>query len=109
MHRQVQYRGGARVSGFPRFRRGLLQPAVWATWPFATLTATDETIRLFILGRGYPLARNAIRELSQISGFPSAGLRIVHTMPDYPSRMVFWTFNIAALKRDLQNLSYEVS
>jgi hypothetical protein len=104
---EVRYRGGATIKGF-RFSGGILQPRVRASWPLASLTAHREMLRLSIIGWGYSFAKDAVRELREYSDLFSIGLRIVHRMPDYPNFLVFWTSSLQALKKDLENLGYEV-
>jgi hypothetical protein len=78
-----------------------------ATWPFASLSATAETLRLSVMGRAYSFSREGIR-LSRWRGMLSTGLRIEHGEAAYPDYIVFWTFGFQNLKTQLEGLGYEV-
>jgi hypothetical protein len=89
--------GGARLGSFS------------ASWPFARLSATSDTIRLTCVGRECSFLRNDIQCLSRHRGVLfSTGLRIEHTVPAYPEIVVFWTPGFETLKRDLESVGYEV-
>ena len=94
--------GGARLDGFN------------ATWPFATLSATREELRLACLGRDYTFPRQSIRGLRRHRGIFSVGLRIEHGVASFPPSVVFWasvffwTSGFRKLKAQLENLGYEV-
>jgi hypothetical protein len=88
--------GGARI--------GLLN----ATWPFATLSATSDIIRLSCVGREILFAKSDIRCLGKHRALFSTGLCIEHTVAAYPQFVVFWTFGFEALKSGLEGLGYDV-
>ncbi len=76
-------KGGAKI--------GLLN----ATWPFATLKITNETIILNvkILGK-YTFSLTQIQRIEKVVHIPILGwgLRIYHNVPDYPEKIIFWCF-----------------
>src|SRR5262245_57301701 len=98
----ITQRGGARLGVFN------------ASWPFATLSATPETLRLTCLSRVYDFRRNQIRRLSRYRGMFSVGLRIDHSNTTFPEFMVFWaslffwTSGFRKLKTRLEGLGYEI-
>jgi hypothetical protein len=85
-----------------------------ATYPFATLSATPDVLRLSCLGRDYSFRKESIRSLSRHRGIFSTGLRIEHTDPFFPEFVVFWaslffwTSGFQKLKAQLESLGYEV-
>ena len=85
-----------------------------ATWPFATLSATGEELRLFCLGREYLFPRSHIRSMSRYRGIFSVGLQIEHSNPSFPQFIVFWaslffwTSGFRRLKAQLERLGYEI-
>jgi hypothetical protein len=79
-----------------------------ATWPFASLQATPQTLTLTVLMKPYTFERKDIRQLKQCRGILFAGLQIVHLRKDYPPFVVFWTFNFDLLKSELQKLGFSV-
>ena len=78
-----------------------------ATWPFAKLMVDDAELALSSLTQTWIFPKSSIRELRKFRGAFSTGLRIEHTVPRYPSFVVFWTFRFAKLKRELE-LGYTV-
>jgi hypothetical protein len=85
-----------------------------ASWPFATLSANSEALRLSCLGRDYLFPRTSIRTLSRHKGIFSVGLRIEHTEQSFPEFIVFWasaffwTSGFEKLKARLESLAYEI-
>ena len=63
-----------------------------ASWPFATLSATPDLLRLSCLGRDYTFPKDSIRSLSRHRGILSTGLRIEHTDSSGPDFFLldFW-------------------
>ena len=101
MPQDFSQRGGARVGH-----------SYWiasnATWPFASLQATPQTLTLTVLMKQYAFERKDIRQLKRCQGVLSSGLQIAHLRKDYPPFIVFWTFNFEALKSELQELGFSV-
>lgn len=79
-----------------------------ASWPFATLFATETGLSLSYPFRVDIFPRASIRRLSRYGAFLSSGLRIDHAVPLYPASVVFWTFNFKRLKAELERLGYHV-
>lgn len=85
-----------------------------ASWPFATLSATDEVLRVSVLGRDYSFPKSSIRSLRKHRGIFSTGLHIDHTQPSAPEFIVFWaslffwTSGFKKLKTGLESLGYEI-
>jgi len=85
-----------------------------ASWPFATLSATPDALRLSCLGRDYSFPKGSIRSLSRHRGIFSTGLRIEHSDSSFPEFVVFWaslffwTSGFRKLKAQLESLGYEI-
>lgn len=85
-----------------------------ATYPFATLSATPELLRLSCLGRDYSFPKGSIRRLSRHRGCFSTGLRIEHADSSFPEFVVFWaslffwTSGFQKLRTQLEGLGYEI-
>lgn len=77
---QLKYTGGALIGMFN------------ATWPFATLTVTQEKLELnaTILGK-YTFFSHDIISIEPYSVFLSKGLKIIHRVPTYKEEIIFWT------------------
>jgi len=101
MPEEFDQRGGGRI-GHSFWR------ASNATWPFASLTVTPQTLTLKVLMKQYTFERETIRQLKRYRGILSTGLQIVHIRKDYPPFIVFWTFSFEVLKSELQRLGYSV-
>ena len=93
--------GGGRIGHSPWL-------ALNATWPFASLTVTPQTLILKVSMKQYTFERNTISQLKHYQSILSTGLQIIHTRKDYPPFIVFWTFNFEVLKTELQRLGYSV-
>ena len=101
MSEYLNQRGGARI-GYSYWG------AMNATWPFATLKATDETITLSVSSKEYVFDRQNIQELKKYGGIFSTGLQILHTKEEYPPLVIFWTFNFKKLKSKFEELGIRV-
>ena len=94
--------GGARIDCFN------------ATFPFATLSANTDALRLSCFGQDYAFPKDKIRRLSRHRGIFSVGLRIQHTEPSLPqfvvfwTSIVFWTAGFQRLKTQLESLGYDI-
>jgi hypothetical protein len=97
MNVQFTERGGARLDDFN------------ATWPFATLSADVQAIKLTCLRVEYIFPKHSICRLIKHKAFLSVGLRIEHTEQSYPQFVVFWTYDFPKLKAQLENLNYEIT
>jgi len=67
-----------------------------ASWPFARLTVSRKELRLNVqlIGR-YIFRPQDIVEVEVITKFPiiGKGIRIHHSITDYPPKIIFWTLN----------------
>jgi len=91
----VIFRGGLRV-GASKWN------ALNATWPFAKLRIENESIIISSLFGNPRFPRSQITKLSEYSGgFFSKGIQIEHTA-NQPPFVVFWTFDLPAVKRYLE-------
>jgi hypothetical protein len=91
-------RGGARLDSFN------------ATWPFAKLSVTSDTLILDVLFAHYEFPRRTVEALRPYRGFGGLGLIIEHTVVDLtiPWLVIFWTFNYRALEEALAQAGYPV-
>ena len=82
--------------------------AINATWPFAKLRIEKESIVISSPIGNPKFARAQITKLSKYSGFFSKGLKIDHSA-NQPPFIVFWSFDLLAVKRCLEENGYEFS
>ena len=82
--------------------------AINASWPFAKLRIEKESIGLFSPVGNPSFPRDQITKLSKYSGFFSKGLKIEHTA-NQPPFIVFWSFDLPAVKRSLEENGYKFS
>jgi hypothetical protein len=101
MPEEFNQRGGGRI-GHSFWR------ASNATWPFASLKVTPQTLTLKVLMKQYTFEKENIHQLKRYQGIFSTGLQIVHIRKGYPPFIVFWTFNFEVLKSELQRLGFSV-
>jgi hypothetical protein len=93
---QLKYIGGARIG------------IVHATWPFASLTITKEKIELnaTILGK-FTFLSDDIISIEPYSEFFSRGLKIIHKVPKYNKKIIFWTFqNPGTIIDEIENIGF---
>ena len=78
---QIKFRGGAKI--------GMMSNS----WPFATLTATKDELRLNapMIGN-YAFKPADIIAIEPFRYFLNKGLRIKHNVKDYKENVEFWTF-----------------
>jgi hypothetical protein len=89
--------GGARLGTFN------------ATWPLAKLVVNSDELRLWVLGIKLAFPKASITRLSEHRGYMSTGLRIEHSNPRAPQFIVFWTFDLSTLLRELSSSGYPVT
>jgi hypothetical protein len=80
-----------------------------ATWPLAKLVAGPEELKLWVLGIKLAFPKASITRLSEHRGYMSTGLRVEHSNPSAPQFIVFWTFDLSTLLRELSSLGYPVT
>ena len=79
------------------------------TWPFGQLRIYDDRLVLKAVFRTYEFPRESIDSLAITVGPLSVGLRIEHSVSEYPPIIVFWSFNVAELQEHLEAADYRVS
>jgi len=89
---------------------GIRYGSMNASWPLASIILTDESIQINILGiKSILFAKADILNLQKCKGIFSTGLKIEHKINNYPSFIVFWTFNINKLIEQLGTHGYTLS
>ncbi len=97
--------GYSQVGGV-RIGRGFF--ALNATWPFATIFVASTGLSIKSVVRDLSFPRHVILGLDVHPGLLSTGLRIRHAAIEYPDVVIFWTFNIDALQKELVQRGYTV-
>ena len=64
-----------------------------ATWPFATLSLSAESISLKVFSTMYAVKKEEVSRLEFFRGWLSSGIKIVHSGAGLPSHTVFWSFS----------------
>jgi hypothetical protein len=80
-----------------------------ASWPFGTLQVRPHEIALRCISRSYLFSASSVERLSFHDGLFSSGLRIEHSVADYPVFIAFWSPNIEELQRGLREAGFHVS
>lgn len=84
------------------------------SWPFVTIFASEDVLKVSCLASKYEFPKHNIRSLKKHEGIFSIGLRIIHDNPLYPDFFVFWaslfpwTSGFRDLKSQLEKLGYEI-
>ena len=84
------------------------------TAPFACLRVSRNAIILSVSifrlwQRTFTFRRSDIRQLRWKRGLFSLGLKIEHTVAEYPSFVLFWVVDRRALAENLKGFGYEIS
>jgi hypothetical protein len=95
------------TGGFRVGRNALL--ALNATWPFGTLEIQPGQLVLRALFRRYIFPRETIIALSVFDGLFSRGVRIEHSIPNYPRFVVFWSSHMSRLEQRLKEAGYSIA
>jgi hypothetical protein len=48
-------------------------------------------------------------EIQSYRGFFTTGIKIVHSVSNFPKRMIFWPFSFSNLKRRMEALGYRLT
>jgi len=78
------------------------------SWPFGKLQIHRDRLILEALWQTYTFPRPSIVALSVYSGFFSRGLRIQHSIPAYPSFVVFWSYHMSRVQQRLTEAGFRV-
>lgn len=81
------------VTDIKIFRGGVRWGGVNLTWPFVTMTVSNNGILLTALSWKWIFDKEHVKSVEKYKGLFSKGIRIYHTIPDYPKFVVFWTFS----------------
>jgi hypothetical protein len=84
-----------------------------ATWPFASITVSAEQIEVTVsvLGlyrRNFSFTTHTLETARPRRGLFSSGVQFLHSVPDYPGLIVFWTFGYRSLVAALREYGYHV-
>ncbi len=84
------------------------------TWPFARLRATPDVLEITVnpwmfRRRVFAFSKADVRTIRRTRFFFGVGVSIEHSKVDFPSFLIFWTFNYRRLKNALSELGYAVS
>lgn len=62
------------------------------SWPFVTLSATKDSLEISTIFDSCSFSRSQVISLEKVQPFPliGGGVRVVHEVPDYPERVIFW-------------------
>jgi hypothetical protein len=97
----------------------------YVSWPFGTLVVTSERLRFsvktwrwfasiwaldpaFQAEPVFQVEKSQIHSISKKRGLFSKGLAFQQSNPEYPTRIVFWTFNYPTLSNALRHFGYDV-
>jgi len=85
------------------------------SWPFATLTASRDSITIdcwfplgFSPGRSISIPRAMLKSITRKHGFFSIGMRFEHSLSDRAAYVLFWTSDFKRLAGTLESLGYSV-
>lgn len=85
-----------------------------ATWPFGSLRASREKILIEVRVMRVTLVRFEFRcdqivSIQEFRGLINTGMRIRHTILEYPNSIIFWTFNPRKPRNALSALGYTIN
>src|ERR1043166_9316046 len=96
----------AEIGGFSLGRNAWL--AINGSWPFAALRISTHELVLDVWWRRYRFPRSSIIRLFVFSRFFSPGLRIEHSVSQYPRFVVFWSFRMSRVRWRLAEARFSV-
>jgi|GEM_PF-1324220 len=79
-----------------------------ASWPFGSIELRSGQLALHCITRRLVFPVSAVTGISIYYGMFSIGLRIEHTVPDYPRFVVFWTRNHDELIQRLKDAGFPI-
>jgi hypothetical protein len=79
-----------------------------ASWPFGSVEVRSGQLVLYCITRRLLFPVAAVANISVYHGFFSVGVRIEHTIPDYPRFVVFWTREPDKLLQRLKDAGYPI-
>jgi hypothetical protein len=85
-------------------RGGVWNDVGFQTWPFSHLGVYDS---YFEVDHARFTKENVVA-LKPKRFLLSSGLHIVHTNPNAPKRLVFWSFNFSALVQALKHIGFSL-
>src|SRR4051812_19127976 len=83
------------IGGYRVGRNSLL--CLNASWPFGSIEVRPGELILCCISRTLVFPATSITRISIYYGLFSSGIRIEHTIADYPRFVVYWSFNLAEL------------
>jgi hypothetical protein len=105
-----EHTGGARWGGDK-------WTAQYASWPFAHLHVCDDRLILTTPDGAFDFPRDSVTRLvcnaggwfSRFVNLPFGGLQIEHAVDDYPSFILFSSFDIGSVCEQLKTAGFNVS
>jgi len=79
-----------------------------ASWPFGSVELRSGQLALHCITRRLVFPASAVTTVSIYHGLFSVGIRIEHTIADYPRFVVFWTRKPDELIQRLKNAGYPI-
>jgi len=79
------------------------------SWPFGSVEVRSGHLALHCMTRVLDFPISQVTSASLYHGLFSVGVRIEHTIAQYPRFVVFWTFDPDALLRRLQDAGFPIS
>ena len=79
-----------------------------ASWPFGSVEVRSGYFVLHCISRRLVFPVSAVTSVSMYHGLFSIGIRIEHTIPNYPRFVVLWTRKPGALIRRLKDAGYPI-
>lgn len=96
-----KFKGGIRI-GHSR------TDALNFTYPFVELYATHEVVELkislFFYKKIFCLKRENINSIFPVKSFFSQGIKIEHSQSNIPKFIIFWTFSVDKVYKELKEL-----
>ncbi len=79
-----------------------------ASWPFGSVELRSGQLALHCITRRLVFPVSSVTSVSTYHGLFSVGVRIEHTIPDYPRFVVFWTRKPDELIQHLKDAGYPI-